>query len=243
VDEVVDAIDSIFLIPPTEEDVAELRADIYDGRNIDSKWREACDTSVFFDKSRDMSLCIWIAENSDTSLLAQRLLLDGISCLHASTIISIKSGRNVTQNSVSLFKKCFWDTDELSRIDFNNYYSLGGYTSPDPPMGVPLSMRPHMAAWQNGIIPGDDEVSTEDIIKTIQIDSFMTYQKSRVSTCRKEREESIKWANLALKTSSVRNGMSNTKKDDQDIKIIVKYPQLNVVSLEEINQEDEEDPI
>lgn len=247
-DEIQSHLSDLDYAPPTTEDVDFLRRTLVTGRIVDDAWRERCEVDMFEESSDDMTMAHKIVETGVMRGVCERALLDRVPVRHVSTILTLKFGLRVTERAVSLFRRGWWDTETLSIIDFANYYRAKGDRKPDPPAGVPVHMRGAAAAWEHGILPAEDELSTEDIVRALQVDAFMHYERARMVPSPAMQNEARKWAALALKTSQIR--APKTVKTDQPslpgLKAQVYYPEQHAPSLADLEQPgdtDDDDPI
>lgn len=232
-------------IPPTSEDVRFLVSTLRVGKIIDDEYRKKCDVDLFDEDSEDLRLAFWVVENEDVREAACRCLHDGISARNVGTILSMKFGKTITEGAVSIFRRGFWDTVGLTKIDFHHYFVLGNVHEPDPP-SVPLHMRTAAAAWDEGILPSEEDLSSDEIIRTIQVSSFMEFSRLRDSESPCDKKEMFKWASFALKASLV----AKPKKQKSDDFVIpglrdytIHHADQSVPSIDDIQQppEGEED--
>lgn len=247
-EDVCDNLEGLGFSTPDEEDYAFLVQTLVSGRLINDAWRERCDVTMFDETSPDMDLCIWIAEDEHVRDCLQRALFERVPVRHCATILTLKFGRTVTEKAVSLYRHGWWDTEELTVIDFMHYWQRGSSSKPDPPP-VPLHLRPAASAWQNGVLPSEDELSTDDIVRTIQVDAFMAFAEARQTNTPASADEARKWALLAMRTSQIRKPKTAAKDKSQTalpgLKPLVYHPKNEAPSLADLEQpdDDDQDPI
>lgn len=198
---------------PLEEDVQFLIDTLYAGRLITEDWRKKNEVDLFEEAGHDMEQAHWIVETGPARAVAEKALLDRVSARNTATILSMKFGLSyvITERAVSLFRRGWWDTESLTAVDFARYYRLRGERKPDPPPGVPLHMRPAAAAWAEGVLPDETELSTDDIVRSLQVDAFMHYERARSTPGAANQEEARKWAVIALRTSQLRKPKTPAK--------------------------------
>lgn len=232
-------------VAPSTEDIEFLRETLVAGRLIDAAWRTACGVDMFDSDSADLAQAHWIVETGLVRECIERALVEKIGVRHTATIATLRFGKSVTEAAVRFFRDGWWDTESLTLIDFAEYLALVGKKKPDPPLGVPLHMRAAAAAWAEGILPPEEDLSTDDIMRALQVDAFMQYERARVSMSPEARDEARKWAALALRTSQLRKPKSS-KRDQPELpgmKPAVYYPDYDAPSQAELEQpaEDEDD--
>ncbi len=231
-------------IPPTAEDVEFLRSTLVAGRLIDDEWRVRCEVDMFAEQSPEMEQAHWIVETAAVRACVERALFDRVPVRHCATIATLKFGHTVTERAVGLFRRGWWDTEELSTLDFAAYFQLQGRRKPDPPEGVPLHLRPAAAAWAEGILPGEEDLSTDDIVRALQVDAFMHYERARMVPSPSMQDEARKWAVIALRTSQIRKPKGPAKKEQGDLpglKPAVYYPDHASPSLADLDQAGDDD--
>lgn len=229
-------------IPPTTEDIEFLRATLVTGHIVDAAWRTRCEVDMFDDDSPEMSQAHWIVETGIVRACVERALFDKVSARHCALIVSLKFGHACSEQAIALFRRGWWDTETLTAIDFAHYFELQGRRKPDPPDGVPLHIRPAAAAWAQGVLPAEEDLSTDDIIRTLQVDSFMQYEQARVVPSPGSQDEARKWAIIALRTSQIRKPKS-AKREQQELpglKPKVYYPGTPAPSLADLEQADDD---
>lgn len=243
VDEISGHLADLGFTPPPADELRLLVDTLRTGRLMTAGWRRECDVVMFDDDSRDLGTCYWLVETSVARAVAERLLLDGVNLRHCAQVLRIKFGREVSDEAVSLFRDGFWDTKTLTLIDFAAYYELGRGRKPDPPpKGVPLALRPAFAAWDNGVIPGEDELATDDIVRAIQVDAYMRYARASTIPSPQSQDEARKWAAIALKVSAVKAKTLGKKRSDlPDLRPAVYYPAQHVPTLAELAAGDDPD--
>lgn len=230
-------------IAPTDDDVEFLYNTLVKGRLIDDGWRARCDVDMFDEQSPEMDQAHWIVETETVRACVERALFDRVPVRHVATIATLKFGRTVSERAVSLFRRGWWDTEELTTLDFAAYFALQGQRKPDPPEGVPLHMRPAAAAWNAGILPSEDDLSTDDIVRALQVDAFMHYERARVIPSPSSQDEARKWAIIALRTSAIRKPKVVKKEQAElpGLKPAVYYPQHSTPSLADLEQAADDD--
>lgn len=243
-DEITSHLLDLGYLPPPPEDIAFLRDTLVKGRLLTDEWRARCEVDMFDDTSADMDQAHWLVETAPARVVAERALLDKVPQRHVATIVTLKFARTVSERAVSLFRRGWWDTEELTAVDFAAYLARAGTRKPDPPAGVPLHLRPAAAAWAQGILPPEEELSTDDIIRALQVDAFMHYERARTIPSPSKQEEARKWAQLALRVSQVRRPKASGKVGGQQelpgLKPAVYYPDVQAPALEDIEQPDDD---
>lgn len=233
--------------PPSDEDVDFLRDTLVTNRIVDDAWRARCEVDMFDEVDDDMTMAHKIVETGVMRKVCEQALLERVPVRHVSTILTLKFGFKVSERAVSLFRRGWWDTEALSLIDFAAYFRAKGERKPDPPVGVPVHMRSAAAAWAHGILPSEDEMSTDDIVRALQVDAFMHYERARSVPSLAMQAEARKWAQLALRTSQIRapKTLKNEKDQLPGLQAKVYYPERSAPSLADIEQPgaDDDDPI
>lgn len=245
--------EDLSFIPPLTEDCEELIRTLKTGRLITPEWREKCDVTILDEESDDMDGCDWILSTPKARAVVEKALLDGMSARHTATIVSLRFGRSVSERSASLYRRCFWDTEALSLIDFSNYFALKGKRAPEAPRGIPLKMKSAFSAWEAGLIPDEEDLSTEDIVRTIQVDAFMHFKKASNIPSPRSQKEARDWAAVALRTSQIKAAAAAkmTKGDSSQeslpaLKPAIYIPDHHIPTLAELHGSDEDiddDPI
>lgn len=229
--------------PPHKQDVEMLVSSLRDGRVIDDAWRAHCDVAMFDDRGTDLEDCFWVVENGAVRDVVERALLDNVTQRHCSTMVSMRFGRRVTEKSIGIFRSCFWDTESLTRLDFAGYLARKN-RSLDPPPGVSLAHRGSFRAWEQGVTPDDEELSSDAIMRAIQVDAFMAYNQAKTVPGAQSQDEARKWATIAVRVSQMRRPKVVSDKGQKDLpalKAQVYYPDRDSPTLADL--EDEDDPI
>ena len=214
-----------------------LRSTLYTGRFIDAEWRQKCEVDIFDEESDDVDGMNWILDNPPARRVVEKALLDGTSARHCANIVTMKFGRAISERAASLYRRCYWDTEALTKIDFAHYYARGGQRKPDPPPpSVPLEARGAFTAWEEGIVPDEEELSTEKIMRTIQVDAFMCFEKARAKPTPEAQDDARKWAVLAMRASQFRKPKASSKGQEQlpGLKPAVYYPEFNTPTLADL---------
>ncbi len=232
--------DELDYLAPTVQEIEELCAQIYTGRIVNGAWRERCDVQMFDEVSEDMNTCHWVVETGPVRQAAERLLLEGVSSRHTGNVLTLKFGRQVTEHAVSLFRRGFWDTETLTKVEFAEYFRRAGARKPDPPPTA-LKHRALYAAWEHGEMPDDGELSVDEMVRTIATDAFMQYNKARQMPIREAQDEARRWAQVVVRTAPlVAAGLGRGKNGDAGqpslpgLRAEVYIPESNVPTIAEL---------
>lgn len=230
VDDVVDHMSDLEYIPPLDEDVVELRAHLL-RRRVTREVRERHGV-LFFDEE-NMEPVHWIVETPAARTCTERLLLDGVHPKHVATIVGLKFGRELSAHAIEMFRDGFWDTATLRMTDFAEYFRLGGQRKPDP-QPTSLVTRPAMAAWREGLVPNEEELSPDAMLREIQVDAFMRFKETRD---RHDHKTAIDWAKLALKTAPARRSLIDRAKKIPEVKPMLVHSDQYVPTVGELHSE------
>lgn len=217
-------------IPPLDEDVDELRTRL--NRPVNRGLRKKYDV-LFFD-DENMDVVYWLVETVPARTCAERLLLDRVHPKHVATVLSLKFNEKVTEATVDRFRRGFWDTSVLTPTDFTAYFRMGGERKPDPPPGS-LETRAHYSAWKEGLLPDEEALSPDSMIREVQVDAFMVYKRH---LNQHDHKTAIDFARLLLKTAGTRAGLTRkTGSGVPPIKPILEYGDNHVPTLGELHSE------
>lgn len=217
-------------IPPLEDDVAELQQHLL-RRRVTHEVRER-ERVLFFD-DEDMDTINWIVETTVARTCAERLLLDRVHPKHVATVLGLKFGCDVTAKAIDLFRDGFWDTSTLRATDFGEYFALGGGSKPKPPP-TSLTTRAAYSMWKQGLVPDEESLGPDTIVREIQVDAFMRFKETRD---RHDHKRAIDWAKLALKTTPTHQALINKANKIPEVVPILETPERYVPTLGELHSE------
>lgn len=230
--DIVDHLRALEYIPPLVEDVEEA---IGRRRRVTRELRERLGVAFFDDPG--MESVYWLVETPKARTATERLLLDRVHPKHVATVIGLRFNEKVSESVIEKFRDGFWDTVNLTPVDFSNYFHLAHHGRPEsPPEAVSLLTRPAYAAWQQGLQPDEKELSPDTIIREIQVDAFMRFKQM---SDRHDPRVAMEWAKLALKTAPARRALTAGKVGGAipGIKPILEYPVHKTPTLGELHTE------
>lgn len=209
-----------------------------DGRAASAAWRAACDVAMFDDLQgdRDLEQCYWLVETAPVRALCEKLLITGLSPRQVATVLNLRANAQVREEAVRLFRDGFWDVKTLTSLDFKRYYALGNRERPEPPSHVPLTQRVAAVAWDNGLVPTDEELSTDDIVRSIQVSAYLKYAECQKQTGADATTQAQRWATTALRASALQRAKKPETRQDElpGLKPRVHYPDSPVPTLAEL---------
>jgi hypothetical protein len=232
VDDIIDHMVDLEYAAPDEGDVQELVNHLRRRRvTKEIRIRYGVD---FFD-GEGMDKVHWIVETPAARTVAERMLLDRVAPKAIATVLELKFGATVAAVTVERFRDGFWDTATLTAVDFSNYFRLAGGRKPDP-QPTSLVTRPAMAAWKEGLVPDEEELSPDAIVREIQVDAFMRYKQMAAVD---DHKTAMDWAKLALKTAPARRLIAESKLGSQvpALKEQLFYPEHKVATLGDLHSE------
>jgi len=225
-------------IPPLVEDVDELATQISRLRPL-RDLRTRYGVQFIDEKTPSADLMRWLVETPAARTCTERLLLDHVPPPAIATVIGLKFGQpKMSAQAIEFLRDGFWDTALLTHVDFSEYFHLGARTKPEPPpAAVSLVTRPAYSQWREGLVPTDEELSPETMVREVQVDAFMRFKEM---SSRADFRQAKPWAELVLKTASARRGLKEAKLGSGDVfgvKPLLKYPAQNVPTLGELHSE------
>lgn len=233
VDDVIGHMRDLEYAPPLSEDIEEMCGHLR-RRRVTHAVRERHGVLFFDDEAMD--IVNWIVETPVARTCAERMLLDRVHPKHVATILGLKFGLRVSALAIDRFRDGFWDTATLTNVDFAEYFRLGGRRKPEPPP-TSLASRPAYSAWREGLIPDEEDLSPDAMIREIQVDAFMRYKET---SDRNDHKTAMDYAKLVLKTAPARKSLYEAKRTTGDvmaIKPLLKYPEETVATIGELHSE------
>lgn len=231
-EEVVDHLADLEYLPPTSEELRRMRAE--NDRRLWSRDVRRDFGLTFFDEE-PMERVFWIVETPVVRTALERLLLDRVPPKHAATIIDMKYGGDVKTADVERFRNGFWDTVTLTNVDFHEYFTGGGRRRPPVPPPMSLDKRPAYSAWREGLHPDQEELSPEDMVREIQVDSFMRYKEEN------DPKTAMDWAKLCLKTSSTARALAEARIGNKgrsfEVRTRLMYPKSETPTIGDLHSE------
>lgn len=231
--------------PPRMDDVDRVirlsvtgRAVDANGAVTDTAWRESCGVGFFDEKQgeADLDECYMIVETAPVRALAEKLLLSGVTPVNVATILNLRANVRVSKDAVKMFRDGFWDVETLTSIDFRNYYELSRRERPERPRTAPLTQSAALVMYGEGMLPGEEELSTDDIVRSIQVASYVKFTEAQAKP--NGSADAAKWANLALKASTMQRADKNKNKNSKQLPVLkplVHYPSQEVPTLAELD--------
>ena len=212
-----------------------------------AQWRQHCDVEIFDEAqdSEDLDRCYSIVETAPLRALAERFLIERMALHHIATVLNLRANAKLTEESIRLFRDCFWDTKTLTSIDFRNYYTLGRIEREVPHDFVPIAQQPAAAAWEAGILPDDSELSTDDIVRSIQVASYMKFMKAVNDDTPGQDKFAVTWAKMAMQSSQMQRSKKIEKKQSDLPKMMtrVSYPSQTITTLQQIQEQERSDTV
>ena len=230
--------------PPRMDDVERVIRLAVTGRAVDAHgvvtdvaWRQACGVGFFDDKQGEPELdeCYMIVETGPVRALAEKLLLSGVTPVNVATVLNLRANVHVSKDGVKLFRDGFWDVESLTSIDFRNYYQLSRKERPERPKTAPLTQSAAMVMYSEGMLPGEDDLSTDDIVRSIQVASYVKFTEAQAKP--NGSADAAKWANLALKASTMQRADKHKSKNSKQLPVLkplVHYPDQDVPTIAEL---------
>lgn len=239
-DTIAEHMDELEYVPPTTEDVEELRASLL-RRPVTRERREKHRVLFFDEDSPSVDQMMWIVETPPARTCAERLLLDGVHPRHVSTILGAKFNNALTIRGVELFRDGFWDTTVMTPVDFVEYFRRAGSRKPDPPPeAVSLGTRSAYAMWKQGLHPDEEQLSPDAMIREIRVDAFMRFKEAS-SGPEADAREAKAWAELTLKTAGASKALADGRRGKSekipDLAPMLSYPDAHVPTLGELHSE------
>lgn len=204
VDDVIENLCELEYIPPKREDVEELITHLRRRRVTNETYKRH---GVDFFTESSIDKVNWIVETPPARTVVERMLLDRVAPKAIATVISLKFGVTMPAVTIDRFRDGFWDTLHLTSYDFSEYFRLGSGRKPDP-QPTSLVTRPAMSAWRQGLVPDDDELSPDAIVREIQVDSFMRFKEMAE---RNDHKLALDYAKMAIKTAPARRLIAEAK--------------------------------
>lgn len=241
-DEIRDHIASLEYIPPRADDVDELVAS-FRKRITNRELRDREDVLFFDDACDSLDHMFWIVETPVVRSCAERLLLDRVDPGSVSTILSLKFKHELTRKCVEMFRDGFWDTAVLGPVDFSEYFALARAIKPEPPPeAVSLTTRPHYSAWKEGLVPNAEELSVQDMVREIGVDSFMRFKELSSKPGTENQKQALAFAAMVLKTAPAAKSLSSiggrrAGGDIPKLRPIVEYPEQDVPTLADLHRD------
>jgi hypothetical protein len=244
IDEVRDHIRDLEFHPPSVDDAEALRSEItfmsVSGRDV----REELGLSFFDRKSPSTESMLWIVETSLAREVAEKMLLDRVDTRVISSVLSYKFDARVTVEAVNMFRDGFWDTITLGPVDFAAYFHAAGQRKPDPPPAlVPFEQRRHYASWSNGHVPSEEDLSVEEMIRNIAVDSYFRFKELSSRKDVDSQKQALNFAGMVLKTAPTAMRRAQARREDEipPLLPLLTYPEDSVPTIEELNNEVDDD--
>jgi len=242
--EVCKNIEDLGFLPPKLSDVEKLRDNMTRARISGSDLFKELKLEVFERTGPSADAMYWIVETPAARASAEAMLIDRVDLKAVAAVLGHKFNARVTAESVEMFRDGFWDTVTLTPMDFSFYFRLGGKKKPEPPPErVPLSHREHYTSWRNGVVPGDEEISVEEMIRSIAVDSYFQFKELSSRPDPESRKQALSFASMVLKTAPVAMRKSSAKNGLQvpALAPILTYPADTALSLEDLEDAREDD--
>lgn len=218
VDDICAHIEELGFVKPRRDDVEFIVRELTVGRAkdengvvADAEWRSICDVEMFDagQGTSDLDRCYWIVDTPVVRTLAEKALLDGLNLRQVTSVVNLRTRANVNEATIKLFRDGFWDSNELTSIEWSNYYRLGELHRERLSKDVPITQQVAAAAWAAGLVPEEEQLSTEDIVRSIQVSAYLQFAEAS-----KKGDSGVaaqRWASMALKASA----MQRAKKIDK----------------------------
>ncbi len=227
--------------PPRAADVETLSREFARASMSRENLRQTLRLGFFDEPSQALDAMFWLVETVAARRVAERMLFDRVSAGVVAAVVGHKFDARVSVEAVEMFRDGFWDTITLSPVDFAEYFHLGGARKPDPPpTRVPLSQRPSYTSWSEGLVPGDDELSVEDMIRNIAVDSYFQFKELSSRQDVDSKRQALVFAGMVLKTAPT--AMRKARKTDAPPPLapLLSYPEDNVPTIEELDNDVDE---
>lgn len=195
----------------------------------------------FFDRQGPSTTAMyWLVETPLARGVAEKMLLDRVDTRAVASVLGYKFDTRVTVESVNMFRDGFWDTINLGPVDFAAYFHAAGKRKPDPPPSlVPLTQRPHYSGWSQGHLPTEDDLSVEEMIRNIAVDSYFRFKELSSRPDVDSQRQALGFAGMVLKTAPTAMRKANAKRADDvpALMPLLTYPQDSVPTIEELDND------
>jgi hypothetical protein len=238
VDAVISHMRDLEFIAPRRPDVEKLSADISRSHLAGENLRQAMRLEFFDDAGPSLEAMFWLVETMSARSVAERMLLDRVDTKTVAAVLAHKFDVRVSVDAVEKFRDGFWDTVTLSPVDFAEYFHIGGRRKPDPPpTRVPLNQRPSYVSWSEGVVPDDDSLSVEDMIRNIAVDSYFQFKELSSRPDVDSKRQALSFAGMVLKTAPT--ALRKTRKNEAPPPLapLLEYPQDTVPTVEELDND------
>jgi hypothetical protein len=231
-DEIIEHFEGLEYIPPHREDVDELIAHLRRRRVTRETYERH---GVLFLDDSGIDKVHWIVETPPARTVVERMLLDRVAPKAIATVVQLKFGSDTAAVTIERFRDGFWDTVLLTSYDFSEYFRMGRGRKPDP-QPTSLQTRPAMSAWREGLVPDEEELSPDAIVREIQVDSFMRFKEF---ADRNDHKLALEYAKMALKTAPARRLIAEAKVGSQvpPLKQMLFHPPHEVATLGDLHSE------
>lgn len=241
VDAVVAHMRDLEFVPPRRADVERLAYDVAKASLAREDLRAELGLGFFDEPGPSLDAMFWLVETVAARAVAEKMLLDRVEPRVVAAVVGHKFNARVTVEAVDMFRNGFWDTVTLSPVDFAEYFHLGGQRKPDPPpTRVPLNQRPSYVSWSEGVVPDDDSLSVEDMIRNIAVDSYFQFKELASRQDTDSKRQALSFAGMVLKTAPT--AMRKARKTDAPPPLapLLEYPQDTVPTIEELDNDVDE---
>lgn len=238
VDAVVAHMRDLEFITPCRDDVERLALDIARASLAHEDLRQTLGLGFFDEPGASLDAMFWLVETVAARNAAEKMLLDRVEPRVVAAVIGHKFSARVTIESVDMFRDGFWDTITLSPVDFAEYFHTGARRKPDPPPPrVPLNQRPSYTSWAEGVVPDDEDLSVEDMIRNIAVDSYFQFKELSSRPDTDSKRQALGFAGMVLKTAPT--AMRKARKTDAPPPLapLLSYPEDTVPGIEEIDND------
>lgn len=238
VEEICEHMLALGYIRPREEDLRDMLGPIPAYQIGDDEVKKEHDVDFFDTPCPSRDGMYSIVENDRVRTMAEKLLLDRVPNKDIATILGHNFGRQFDIKAVDMFQKGFWDTVHLSRLDFYNYFQLGGKGMPRERGAGTLDERSMMSAWREGVHPGDEDLSIDKMMKSLTVDSYFNFKENQSTPSPEKQDQARKWAGVFMRAASASKslGASSERKKEGGIKPILTYSQTQPPTLEDLHK-------
>lgn len=224
--------------PPRTRDVEKLAKSIAMANLSGENLRQDLNLGFFDEAGPSLDAMFWLVETVSARRVTEKMLLDRVDPKVVAAVVGHKFDTRVTIESVAMFRDGFWDTVTLSPVDFADYFHLGGARKPDPPPArVPLNQRPSYASWNEGVVPDDDELTVEDMIRNIAVDSYFQFKELSSRPDVDSRRQALGFAGMVLKTAPTAIRKARKPEAPPPLAPLLVYPSDNVPTIEELDND------
>lgn len=230
--------------PPSREEIAAVDNDLSRMRLSSVDPRKELGLEFFDRQGPSITAMYWLVETPLARGVAEKMLLDRVDTRVVASVIGYKFDTRVTVEAVNMFRDGFWDTINLGPVDFATYFHAAGQRKPDPPPSlVPLTQRPQYSGWSQGFVPTEEDLSVEEMIRNIAVDSYFRFKELSSKSDVDSQKQALGFAGMVLKTAPTAMRKANAKRVDDvpALMPLLTYPQDTVPTIEELDNDVDDD--